>query len=125
MTRHPYQQTRAATNGPDLVAQITGPAPGPRGRQANLAPQVQAQVKALIHLASATGHSGPYPVASAFRASTRHRSEPVVVEGRDQAAASIEQPKLTAGRWVRPAPRWSSGPTPNALGIGVGRLGSP
>src|SRR6516225_7110819 len=66
VTRHPYQQTRAATNGPDLVAQITGPAPGPHGRQTGPAPQVQAQVRALIHLSGATGHSGPYPVASAF-----------------------------------------------------------
>jgi putative ABC transport system permease protein len=119
VTRHPYQQTRAATNGPDLVAQITGPAPGPRGRQTIPASQVQAQVRALIHLSGATGHSGPYPVASAFLRVHGH-SEPVVVEGRDQAAASIEQPKLTAGRWVRPGGVVVERTYAEALGIGVG-----
>ena len=31
VTSHPYQQTRAATNGPDVVAQLGGPAAGPHG----------------------------------------------------------------------------------------------
>ena len=120
VTNHPYAQTRAATRGPDLVAQISGPATGPSGpRQGSVPPRVLAQVRALIHASGATGHSGPYPVASTFlRAGGR--TAPVEVEGRDQAPASIEQPKVTAGSWVRPGGVVVERTYAAALGIGVG-----
>lgn len=33
VTAQPYQQTRAATSGPDVVAQLGGPAAGPAARE--------------------------------------------------------------------------------------------
>src|SRR5579859_1926103 len=56
-TSQPYQQTRSATAGPDVVASVY---PGPSGR-----PVTAAQLRALGALTRArgvTGHSGPYPV---------------------------------------------------------------
>jgi putative ABC transport system permease protein len=119
-TSHPYQQTRAATHGPDLVAQISGPAPGRSGPpHPGVPPQVLAQVRALIHASGAIGHSGPYPVASTFLR-VHGTTAPVEVEGRDQAPASIEQPKLTAGHWVRPGGVVIERTYAAALGVGVG-----
>src|SRR5215471_20351166 len=59
VTSQPYQQTRAATNGPDVVAYLPvihrpGHRPGP-----------PAQVAALIRAPGVASHSGPYPLASA------------------------------------------------------------
>jgi putative ABC transport system permease protein len=120
VTSHPYQQTRAATHGPDLVAQISGPAPGrPGPRHPGLPPQVLAQVKALVRASGAIGHSGPYPVASTFLR-VHGTTAPVEVEGRDQAPASIEQPELTAGHWVRPGAVVIERTYAAALGAGVG-----
>ena len=47
-----------------------------------------------------TGHSGPYPVIGVI---LRARGIAAVAEaeGRNQAPASIDQPKLTSGSWVR------------------------
>jgi putative ABC transport system permease protein len=120
VTNHPYQQTRTATHGPDLVSQISGPAPGPSGpRRGSVPPRVLAQVKALIHASGATGHSGPYLVASAFLR-VHGTTAPIEVEGRGQAPASIEQPELTAGHWVRPGGLVVERTYAAALGIGVG-----
>src|ERR1022692_736301 len=64
VTSHPYEQTRAATNGPDVVAQLGMPTAGPHGpvSSASPGPQVLAQVKMLVHAPGVTGYSGPYPV---------------------------------------------------------------
>ena len=56
MTSHPYQQTRALTNGPDLVAgygvnlNSNGPIPAEVS-----AAQIQADTSALTHLSGVTG----------------------------------------------------------------------
>src|SRR5271155_3104657 len=52
VTSHPYQQTRAATNGPDLVATLGlgGGAPGHQGPALVSAAQVQAETRTLTHL---------------------------------------------------------------------------
>ena len=86
----PYAKTKVATGGPDLVVLPIRPG--------------QESLAALTPLASApgvTGHSGPYPLA--FLLITAHgRTVHVVVEGRDQAAAPVDQPAIADGRWVRP-----------------------
>src|SRR5215470_17985545 len=64
----PYQQTRAATNGPDGVAEIAGPAAGPHGPggpQKN-SPAPLNRARALARLAGVPTYSGPYPVASSI-----------------------------------------------------------
>ena len=92
VTSQPYQRTRTATAGPDVVAQLAGPAPG------NAVPPLSAQVKGLVHAPGVTGHSGPYPVAGALLRA-RDITTAAEVEGRDQAPASVDQPKLTQGSW--------------------------
>src|SRR5580658_9034390 len=120
VTSHPYQQTRAATNGPDLVASYgldmgyNGPGTG-----ASSAAQVQADTTALTHLSGVTEYSGPYPVASVVLR-TRGLTVPVLAEGRGQAPATVDQPKLTAGSWVRPGGVVLERTFAEALGTGVG-----
>jgi ABC-type lipoprotein release transport system permease subunit len=82
----PYQSTREATNGPDVVASVGQPA----------------ERSGLGELAGAPGvidHSGPYPVTPAeLRASGR--TSDVQAVGRDAAPASVDQPELVQGSWV-------------------------
>ncbi len=88
VTTSPYERTRAATRGPDVVVSYGGQAAG----------------RAALELTDAngvTGHSGPYPVAFASLGA-RGRIVPVQVEGRGQATAGLDQPDVTQGSWVRP-----------------------
>jgi len=121
VTSHPYQQTRAATNGPDLVATLGlgGGAPGHQGPALVSAAQVQAETRTLTHLPGVTGSSGPYPVADAVLR-TRGLVVQVQAEGRGQAPASVDQPALTAGSWVRPGGAVLERTFATALGLGVG-----
>src|SRR5215469_9329404 len=133
VTSRPYLQTRAATNGPDVVAQfrpwIAGPGPGPgpveRHHRRPAPPPAPAtinvaqQVSALIHTPGVTGYSGPYPVASAIL-QARGLSSGLEVEGRNKAPALIDQPKLTAGSWVRPGGVVLERTFADSLGVGVG-----
>ena len=107
VTTKPYQQTRAATKGPDVVA-VFAPGGGvsirtPHGptSQASSTRQLQAQAKSLISAPGVTAHAGLYPVASAILQLGKVAAQ-VEAEGRDQAPAVLDQPKLTAGSWVRP-----------------------
>jgi hypothetical protein len=90
VTDRPYLQTRAATKGPDVVAQLDGLTVG----------QVTAQVKTLTREPDVTGYSGPYLVASAV-VRARGLTADVEAEGRSLAPASVDQPKVIAGTWVR------------------------
>jgi len=83
----PYQSTREATNGPDVVASVSQPA----------------ERSGLEELASAPGvidHSGPYPVTPAELQASGRTSD-VQAVGRDAAPASVDQPELIQGSWVR------------------------
>src|SRR5580693_6257375 len=127
VTNHPYQQTRAATNGPDLVAGYgvnLGPTSGvnlnpTQGPPPLSAAQLQADTSALTHLSGVTGYSGPYPIASVVLR-TRGLTVPVLAEGRTEAPALVDQPKLTAGSWVRPGGVVIERTFAEALGVGVG-----
>jgi putative ABC transport system permease protein len=116
VTDRPYLQTRAATKGPDVVAQIDGMTVGPGGAGAA---QVTAQVKALTHEPGVTGYSGPFPVASAV-VRARGLTADVEAEGRPQAPASVDQPKVIAGTWVRSGGVVLERTFAEALGVGVG-----
>src|ERR1700677_3621488 len=127
VTNHPYQQTRAATNGPDLVVAYgvnlgatfgvnLNPAQGPPPVSAA---QLQADTSALTHLSGVTAYSGPYPVASVVLR-TRGLTVPVQAEGRGQAPAAVDQPKLTSGSWVRPGGVVIERTFATALSVGVG-----
>ena len=103
VTARPYQQTRAATRGPDAVASLQNPA----------------QATALIHAPGVTGHSGPYPLVNGV-VHVHGLTAGVEAEGRTQAPAAVDQPKLTAGRWVRPGGVVIERTFAEALGAGVG-----
>ena len=113
VTSQPYQQTRAATAGPDVVAQL----PAPAGRRA--AGTTGPRSQALAHAPGVTGHSGPYPVASAVLRA-RGITAAGEAEGRDQAPAPVDQPKLTPGSWVRSGGVVVERTFADALGVGAG-----
>jgi putative ABC transport system permease protein len=119
VTSQPYQQTRAATKGPDIVAQLGGPAGGPHGPGQTAAAQVAAQVKALVHAPGVIGHGGPYPLVGTI-VRVRGLTSGAEVEGRDMAPASVDQPKATAGSWVRPGGVVIERTFAEVLGVGVG-----
>jgi ABC-type lipoprotein release transport system permease subunit len=127
VTNHPYQQTRALTTGPDLVAGYgvnLGPTSGvnldpTQGPPPVSAAQLQADTNRLTHLSGVTEYSGPYPVASVVLR-TRGLTVPVQAEGRGQAPAAVDQPKLTSGSWVRPGGVVIERTFAEALGVGVG-----
>jgi putative ABC transport system permease protein len=102
MNANPYQQTMAATKGPDVVAQS-----GNDPYTGVTSPADLAALVALNHAKGVTARSGPYPIVgdtgpvgptmrSADIATT------VEVEGRQPDAAAVDQPKVTDGTWIRP-----------------------
>ena len=113
VTSHPYQQTRAATGGPDVVAQFGG-IPGNTGPGTT-----RQQAKALAHLAGVTGYSGPYPIATAALR-THGITVEALAEGRDQAPAQVDQPELTQGGWVGPGEVVLERTFAGALGVRAG-----
>jgi ABC-type lipoprotein release transport system permease subunit len=107
VTNNPYQRTREATAGPDVVASF---APDPITGQ----PLDRAGMEALVGAPGVVDHSGPYPVIAAEleadglsgsrrtpRGDLVGGSAGVWAVGRDPAAASVDQPELTQGSWVR------------------------
>ena len=107
VTEKPYQSTREATAGPDVVA-------GSAGASADLA-----GLEALTNAPGVVGHGGPYPVAGAVLAANGH-TLPAYAEGRDTAPASMDQPKLTQGSWVRDGGAVVEAAFADALGVGAG-----
>lgn len=95
VTSEHYAATRAATRGPDAVASTLVDSGSARASLDHL--------RALAARRGVTAHSGPYPVTfTSLRLNGRPESPSVMVEGRGQAAAPVDQPRLTAGTWVRP-----------------------
>jgi len=116
VTSQPYQQTRAATAGPDVVASFLNLPPLPASGSL---PVGLADMRALIRAPGVTGHSGPYPVAWATLR-IRGLVAGAMAEGRDPVRASIDQPKLTQGSWVGGDGVVVERSFAEALGIGVG-----
>lgn len=102
----PYHSTRAATNGPDVVASI--------GRPAALA-----GLEELVGAPGVTGHSGPYPVMAAKLHASGRTSDAQAV-GRDTAAAPVDQPELIQGSWVSDGGVVVEGAFANQLDVRVG-----
>jgi ABC-type lipoprotein release transport system permease subunit len=107
VTDKPYERTREATAGPDVVAGGGGAA----GELAGL--------EALTDAPGVVGHGGPYPVAGAVLEANGH-TVPAYAEGRDTAPVSIDQPKLTQGSWVRDGGAVVEAAFADALGVGAG-----
>jgi ABC-type lipoprotein release transport system permease subunit len=118
-SNQPYQQTRALTAGPDVVAEVQtnlgpGGVPIPGGPPADVA-----ALTPLTHASGVVAHSGPYPLTSATL-QVNGRAAGAQVEGRDEAAAPVDQPKLTQGRWVRPGEVVLERSFADDLGVGAG-----
>ncbi len=94
VTAHPYQSTRTATAGPDVLAAAFPFNSGPPAYPAGLA-----GVAPLIHARGVIRYSGPYPVALPVLRANGH-TDAVLAEGREPAPAPVDQPKLTEGSWV-------------------------
>jgi putative ABC transport system permease protein len=110
VTSKPYGQTMAATSGPDVVASSVG-FPGPDPAAGRFA--------ALARAPDVTAHSGPYPVAwPVLRAHGVTAS--AMAEGRSQAPAAVDQPKVLQGTWVRPGGVVMERAFASALGVRVG-----
>jgi RNA polymerase sigma factor (sigma-70 family) len=87
----PFARTKAATKGPDFVAE-NGPAPGSgRPSASQFAPLLQ------VHGVAAT--AGPFPVAFT-RLTAPGINVPIDAEGRNPGPSAIDRPLLTAGHWV-------------------------
>ena len=105
---NPYEVTRDATTGPDVVlSDLFGRVPA-------------AQFAALADQPGVTSHSGPFPVAAA----TLHVgtvSVPVTAEGRDSSTAPVDQPKVAQGTWVSPGAIVVERSFADALGVHAGQ----
>ncbi len=113
VTKAPYERTRAASSGPDVVAHIIPSHPDPSE------PAPTGEVQPLERAAGVVAHSGPFPVtwAPLQAGSITAGAE---IEGRDSAAAAVDQPKLTSGSWARPGAVVIEAGFAEALGLHVG-----
>ncbi len=117
VTDRPFARTRAATRGPDIVAELLPP-PGATTTATATATATR-QFAPLVRAPGVVGTSGPYPVA--FVRLTAHGADvQAQAQGRDAAPAAIDQPALTAGRWVVPGGVVIERGFADALGVGVG-----
>src|SRR5579863_9139554 len=114
VTSQPYQQTRAATRGPDVVASVMPP-----GAKTLVSSRQMAALTALDHARGVIGHSGPYPLTWALLRAHGITAS-AELEGRDEATAPLDQPKLTGGTWVRPGEVVIERSFADALGVGPG-----
>ena len=112
VTDEPYQSTREATAGPDVVASV---ARDPAGGQ----PTDLAGLEALANARGVVGHSGPYRVVWTTLKAHGH-TVPARADGRDPAPATVDQPKLTQGSWVRNGGVVVEAAFADALGVGAG-----
>jgi hypothetical protein len=108
----PYERTRAATAGPDVVASVSSP---PNSG----VPADPAGLKALADAPGVVGHSGPFPVAWT-KVGAHGQTLDARVEGRDAAPAPVDQPKLTEGSWLGGGGVVVEAAFADALGVGAG-----
>ena len=104
VTDSPFARTRAATRGPDIVAEFTPP-PGTRSA-------VTRGFAPLVHAHGVAGTSGPYPIA--FTGLTRHAGSTWRLRSRAETSCrrrstSRRSPPGAGSRPVRPS---SSGGSP-------------
>jgi ABC-type lipoprotein release transport system permease subunit len=121
VTNNPYQQTRMAAAGPDVIADVGGGGPAPVGGQASgsAGGSPSSVIASLLGAPGVTAHSGPYPYVYSTVGFGGHRVD-VVAEGRDEASSPVDQPKLTQGAWLRPGGVVVEAGFADALGVQVG-----
>ena len=86
-----FARTRAATRGPDLVAELAAAPGGTRPTAAQLTPLRRArEVRAT---------AGPFPIAF-VRLSGPHGGAAIQAEGRDATRGTIDRPLVASGTWI-------------------------
>jgi putative ABC transport system permease protein len=112
VTGQPYQSTRSATAGPDVVASV---ASRPlRGETADLP-----GLKALLDAPGVVGHSGPFPYTQASLTASGVTAR-AWIQGRDTVPALVDQPEPTEGGWVRDGGAVIEAGFAQALGVRAG-----
>ncbi|WP_030915672.1 FtsX-like permease family protein [Streptosporangium amethystogenes] len=104
-----YEQTRAATAGPDVVA--LSPASGPA---------VTPALTSLANEPEVIAHHGPYRIVYADLTTRDSTSSSVVVQGFAETPGAVNRPLVTSGRWVRSGGTVLERGFATALGVGVG-----
>jgi putative ABC transport system permease protein len=104
----PFNRTREATAGPDVVAEAAGTG---ALALAALAP--------LVNAPGVVAHSGPYPIAF-LGLSVGDAKVRAVVTGRDGTPAAVDRPVVTDGTWVRPGGVVIEQTFADALGVHTG-----
>jgi ABC-type lipoprotein release transport system permease subunit len=112
VTSKHFQTTREATAGPDVVALVDPPIDG--GRPTDLG-----ALKALAEAPGVVDHSGPYPAITTLL-EANGRTVVAQVEGRESAAAAVDQPEPIEGGWVRDGGVVLEAAFADALGVGPG-----
>jgi putative ABC transport system permease protein len=110
-SQNPFARTRAATKGPDFVAE-NGPGPG----SGDPSPS---QFAPLMHAKWVAATAGPFPVAFT-RLTAPGIDVPIDAEGRDSGPSPVDQPLLTAGHWVSSGGAVIEQGLAKALGLHVG-----
>jgi hypothetical protein len=110
VTNKPYETTRTATVGPDVVAAMS-PTQGTALDSAS--------VKKLTEAPGVVRHSGPYPVVPTVL-EANGRTVVAQTEGRDTERAPVDQPKPTKGGWVRNGGAVLEAAFAEALGVSPG-----
>ncbi|NRQ33765.1 ABC transporter permease [Nonomuraea sp. NN258] len=104
-----YEQTRAATAGPDVVALS-----GESGRA------VTSSLAALAKAPEVVAHHGPYRIVYALLGTRGSTRSPVVVHGFAEKPGPVNRPLVTSGDWVRSGGTVLERGFATALGVGVG-----
>jgi len=119
VTGHPYQRTRAATAGPDVVAEYGPPGTGQPSQPSQPSQPVTPDARPLIHAPDVTEHSGPFLAASVLLRA-HGIAVSVLAEGRAPGRAKVDQPLVTSGTWVRPGTVVLERTLATALGVRPG-----
>ncbi|GAA3672058.1 hypothetical protein GCM10022224_040300 [Nonomuraea antimicrobica] len=104
-----YEQTRAATAGPDLVA-LSG----------DTGPAVTSALASLADDPEVVAHHGPYRIVYAGLTTRESTASPVVVHGFAEKPGAVNRPLVTSGQWVRSGGTVLERGFATALGVGVG-----
>ena len=127
VTRQPYQITRAATAGPDVVASVNADQHS-AAKHHRVTPKTGvakpadiAALKALSEAPEVTAQSGPYPLTTVLLG-VHGLTVGAEVEGRDSPPALVDQPKVTQGSWIRNGAVVVERSFAYALGLHVGDL---
>lgn len=114
VNNNPFNDTRAVTNGPDIVAYTTGIG-SPSDSRSGLK-----VIESWSELPGVAAHSPIYPVARPVLRADGH-VDAVFAVGRAVTPAALDQPEVTDGHWIGPGTIVVERSFADAMGIKVGQ----